>query len=408
MSIKQRLARAVATAIGAASLVSAHADPAATPGTAAAVPEGGNVASSTAAFGLSLMQNPSLSEKKKNVFISPFSISQALSLALNGAGGETQAQIRKTLCLGDVPLEEINKENGKLLPSLKNPDPKVTLSIANALWVNKGETLDAGFQQRCHDFYQAESATLDFSTPSGADTINAWVDKNTQGKITKIVSQAMLQSSPAVLTNAIYFHGQWTDAFAKTNTHDADFTLADGSKKKLPMMVRNGSYSYLATDTFQAVRLPYGKGRIAMYVFLPKASGGLDDFIKSATPSAWDSWMKQMHGAQVSVYLPRFKANYDVTLNDALSAMGMPLAFSQQADFAPMGLPKDFIGAVIHKATLEVDEEGTVAAAATAVVMARAALVVPTEIRIDHPFFCAIRDDTTGALLFAGAIRNPE
>lgn len=366
------------------------------------------VAAATASFGLSLTQDVAANKSSGNVFLSPFSISQALSLALNGAAGNTQVQIRRTLLLGDMSLSDVNKANGELLPSLVNPDPKVSLSIANALWANRGVTLNPGFVKRCHTYYQAKSATLDFDKPSGAKTINDWVARNTHGKIPAIVTAEAIRSQPAVLTNAIYFHGRWSHAFERSNTADSDFTLQNGTKRKLPLMHRTGPYSYLATDRFQAVRIPYGQGRFAMYVFLPKSVNGLNAFVKSARPLAWNSWIAKMRPTEVALSLPRFKASQSILLNDPLKRLGMPAAFSDRADFSPMGLRGAYIGAVIHKATLEVDEQGTVAAAATGIVMTSAAVALPTEIRIDHPFFCAIRDDATGALLFTGAVRNPE
>jgi serpin B len=405
-----KLIRRIGTAAAPAALVAGLSGPAhgAAPVSDPNVPkvaQGGN------AFGLALMRTLTQSGNGKNVFVSPFSVSQALSLALNGAGGATRDEIAATLQLRGTPLDAINQGNAALLTSLSNPDPKVSLSIANALWANRDTTLKPDFQDRCHRYYRAQTSTLDFSNPSAAGTINAWVSKNTQGKITELVTASLIRHSPAVLTNAVYFHGQWTNAFDKTDTRDAPFTLQGGGTKSVPMMVRTSSYSYLDAPGFQAIRLPYGTGRIAMYVFLPKDKSGLNAFVHSATPANWNGWLSRMRPSAVSLFLPRFKASQDLLLNQPLARLGMGAAFGAGADFKPMGLERGFIGDVIHKAILEVDEQGTVAAAATGMVMRSAAVSVPRPpavMRVDHPFFLAIRDDSTGALLFTGAIRNPE
>lgn len=409
MTLYKQIRRMGATVVPAAALAAglsagpAHGAP---PVSNPSIPK---VAQGSNAFGLALMRTLTQGGTDKNVFVSPFSISQALSLALNGAGGATRDEIAATLQLRGAPLDAINQGNAALLTSLSNPDPKVSLSIANALWANRGTTLKPDFQDRCHRYYQAQASTLDFSNPSAAGTINAWVSKNTQGKITELVTAGAIRHSPAVLTNAIYFHGQWTNAFDKTDTRNAPFTLQGGGTKSVPMMVRMSSYSYLDAPDFQAIRLPYGTGRIAMYVFLPKDSGGLNAFVQSATPANWNQWLSQMHPSSVSLFLPRFKASQDLLLNQPLGKLGMGAAFGAGADFRPMGLVNGFIGEVIHKAILEVDEQGTVAAAATGMIMRSAAVARPGAVmRVDHPFFLAIRDDSTGALLFTGAIRNPE
>ena len=166
--------------------------------------------------------------------------------------------------------------------------------------------------------------------------------------------------------------------------------------------------SYLQTGTFQAVRLPYGKGRVAMYIFLPKSHSGLKSFLKTATAAQWAKWMAQMRPSEVNLSLPRFHADYSETLNNPLSQMGMAFSFGGDADFSPMDLPGSYISAGLHKATLDMDEEGTVATAATAVILQESAVLAPAEMHMDHAFFCAIRDDATGTILFLGAIRDPQ
>ena len=211
-----------------------------------------------------------------------------------------------------------------------------------------------------------------------------------------------------MLTNAVYFHGSWTRTFDRGETSSGPFTRADGSKKTLPLMSQAGDYAYLKTPTFQMIRLPYGHERIAFYVLLPKATNGLDALLKQMTAAQWETWRSKMHSDGVNLELPRFQATGEWELNDPLSQLGMASAFGGGADFAPMGLPGSYISKVVHKTVLEVNEEGTTAAAATQVEFLMSALSTPNKMRVDHPFFCAIRDDATGTILFLGAIRDPQ
>ena len=365
------------------------------------------IAAANTQFGFNLLHQLNDDSKNDNVFFSPFSVTQALSLTLNGAGDPTDKEISHALGLRSLTLDEVNHGNALLLPSITNPDPKVQLSVANALWANKGEKFSSAFQGRCDKYYKATVATLDFQSPSGANTINNWVKNKTHDKIDKIVSQEDIEGSPAVLTNALYFHGQWTKQFEKRRTQDGPFNLADGTSKTVPFMSRSGTFAYSETPTFQAVSLPYGSGRLSMYIVLPKAGTTIGDVVDKLDSNTWQDDITQMHPTEVGIALPRFKASYSTLMNDQLSALGMGPAFGSGANFTPMGLPGVFIGKVIHKAVLDVNEEGTVAAAATAVIMTRSIRLTP-QMRVDHPFFCAIRDNETGTILFMGVIRDPQ
>ncbi len=369
------------------------------------------IAAADTDFGFRLLALLAPAKPRENVFFSPFSISQALDLTLNGAGGQTQQGIASTLGLKGLPLDKVNQANGLLLPSLENPDPQVQLSVANALWIQQGKSFNPKFQARCRQFYDADTTALNFGSANAAPTINGWVSQNTQGKISQIVSPSDLANANAVLTNAVYFHGKWATPFDKASTRNGLFTHADGSQKTMPLMSHEGRYSYLQTDTFQAVRLPYGKGRLAMYIFLPKSHSGLEAFLKTTTAAQCEKWLPQMHTTELDLRLPRFHADYSETLNDSLSHMGMAPAFDPTADFSPMGLRNSYISEVVHKATLDVDEEGTIATAVTAGMMPASIPTPappPIQMRVDHPFFCAIRDDATGTILFLGAIRDPQ
>lgn len=374
----------------------------------AADPQVQKIAAANTRFGFGMLEQLSHHDPGKNVFFSPFSVTSALTLALNGAGGATRQSIASTLGLPPMTNDQINHANGLLLPSLENPDPKVELSVANALWANTGTTFAASFQETCRKYYGASAQTLPFASPSAADTINGWVKEKTHGKIDNLVTPRAISASTAVLTNAVYFHGQWSRAFQKSATHDAPFTLPSGDVKTVPLMCQQASFAYLETPRFQAASLPYGEGRMSLYVFLPKPGTSLSGLVAGMNADTWDGWMGQMKPTPMVIFLPKFQVSYQATLNQPLIALGMGPAFGPEADFAPMGLHGSFISAVIHEATLDVDEDGTVAAASTAVIMSRAARPMPTTVmRVDHPFFCAIRDNATGTLLFAGVIEDP-
>jgi serine protease inhibitor len=365
------------------------------------------LAAANVGFGFRLLKQLNQETPGANFFFSPFSISQALTLTLNGAGGATQASIAVALGLRTLPLERLNSANAHLLPSLTLA-PQVQVSVANALWADTGTTFNADFQERCRWFYNAHAETLDFSKLSAADIINGWVKDNTSGRIDRLVSADDLVSSVAVLTNAVYFHGLWSRPFNPAHTQAAPFMLAPGRTKLVPLMAQAGNYSYFQAPHFQAIALPYGEGSMSLYVFLPTTESSLDDFVAGLDENVWAGWMGQMRPTQARIFLPRFQAEFQARLKKPLCALGMASAFCHGADFRPMGLRDDFIGEVIHKSILVIDENGTTASAATAVANTRSRGPNPgITVRVDRPFFCALRDNATGTLLFTGIIREP-
>ena len=213
----------------------------------AADPQVQKIAAANTDFGFRLLHILDQSQSAGNVFFSPLSISSALTMTLNGAGGRTEQDMANTLGLGAMTRDQVNKANGLLLPSLASPDPKVKVKIANALWARRGFNLAPAFQERCHQFYDARAESLDFGSPEAVSTINNWVGENTKGKITNLVSHTDIASSTAVLTNAIYFHGLWQMPFDKDATQSAPFMLAGGKEKMVPMMQQEGSFAYSET-----------------------------------------------------------------------------------------------------------------------------------------------------------------
>ena len=344
----------------------------------------------------------------KNIFISPASVFLALAMTYNGAAGETQRGMAEALELAGMSLDEVNRAGAELLRSLRSIDPQVRLAVANSLWGRQDITFSREFLRRCADFYGAEVQTLDFADPRALAVINGWVRQHTDGKIEKILDQ-IESATLLVLLNAIYFKGNWTRPFDRQRTEERAFHLLGGGQKQLPLMTQSGEYQYYEDKDFQAVGLPYGGERLSMYLFLPEQRGGLAAFQQRLSDKNWSAWMRQFRKTEGTIALPRFKLEYEVTLNQALQALGMAAAFSRRADFAGMGAGALKIDEVRHKTFVEVNEEGTEAAAVTAVTMMRASFVPKRTFRmvVDRPFFCAIRDNQSSAILFMGAIVEP-
>ena len=347
----------------------------------------------------------------ENLFISPASVSLALAMTYNGADGETAAAMANVLGLQEMTLAEINTAFADLRTILENPDPKVQLAIANSLWARQGKEFYEDFLQRNRDYYDAEVATLDFDLPDAAETINRWVEQQTNGKIKDLIEPPIHPLTVLFLINAIYFKADWADPFDPQQTREIPFNLPDGSSKQHPVMFREGEFQALVGDGFQAVSLPYGKnGRIGMYIFLPDHSLTLDSFYQNLTSAQWSAWLEQFRETEGYVGLPRFKFEYEASLNDVLKALGMEIAFAAgRADFSGMKQvpPQLFIAEVKHKTFIEVNEKGTEAAAATSVEI-RDESAPAFNMVIDRPFFFSIVDNKTGSILFMGSVTDPQ
>lgn len=361
-------------------------------------------------FGFKLFQEVLKQDSNKNVFVSPTSIAIALSMTYNGASGQTQQAMAQALELQGMTLQDINQANEALKTTLEKADPAVQLSIANSLWAKQGIPFKPEFMQRNQQFYGAKVTELNFANPSSKNVINGWVKENTRGKIDQIVNQ-IKPDDVLFLINAVYFKGNWTKQFDKSQTTERPFYLSNGSQKQHPMMSQSGKYRYYENENFQAVSLPYGKERLSFYVFLPKKTTNLDAFQQQLSLQNWQQWMNQFQMRNGSIQLPRFKFEYDIQLNNALKALGMGEAFSNTANFSDMTSASVAIDEVKHKTFVEVNEEGTEAAAVTSVgVMLTSARMpeAPFEMVVDRPFFCAIRDNQTGTILFMGSIKEPK
>jgi serine protease inhibitor len=364
-------------------------------------------------FGFTLFSRLTATEPSENVFISPTSVAFALAMTWNGAAGETREAMRRALELQGMTPEDVNRATASLMQALEQADPAVQLMIANSLWAKKGLKFKTDFMERNRQFFKAELTALDFADPGASATINNWVAGKTAGRIEKIID-GIDANAILFLVNAVYFKGRWAAEFRKEETRQRPFTLASGSRKQVPMMTQSGSFQYHETPEFQAISLPYGKKRWNMRIFLPKEGRTLAQFLETLTASNWDAWMNSFRRREGDISLPRFRIEYEEELKEALKALGMAIAFDRsRADFSAMieTSERAFINRVKHKTFVEVNEEGTEAAAATSAEVSVTSAQPPVErfrMVVDRPFFCAIRDDVTGAVLFLGTVNNPE
>ena len=355
-------------------------------------------------FGVHLFQNLN-SAATGNVAIAPISVAMALQIVYNGAAGATQQGMAQTLALGSLSTQDLNNDNAALQGSLLNPDPQVQLTIANSLWMHLDVNAVApSFTQMDQMYYGATVGDL-----AGAPAnVNSWVSTETDGLITNILPNMNYASVVAVIANVIYFKGQWSTEFDPSQTAAAPFTLTDGTQVSVPMMHQSATYGYLQGANFQAVRMPYGQGRLSMLVVMPSAGTSLNSFVASLTPDMLTSWEAQLQTGMGSLSMPKFTATYGASLVQPLTTLGMQAAFCSDpmASFPGIGLV--CIQDVEHKTVVEVDESGTVAAGATTVTIVPTAVEVPLfTLTLDHPFVYAIRDDQSGELLFIGTMMNP-
>lgn len=349
--------------------------------------------------------------KKGNLFYSPFSISTALAMTSAGARGKTLEQMTDTLHL--IGQKNLHPAVGDLLKDVNDPDRKgYQISVANALWGQKGHPFKKDFLDINKDHYEAGLELVDFKNAEVArKQINDWVEKATKEKIKDLIPTGVLDDlTRLVLTNAIYFKGDWAAQFKKDRTTDQDFFVAADTKVKVPLMYQAGKFGYMETGTIQGLEMPYVGEELSMVFLLPKKKDGLADLEKALTAEKLNDWFRDLRTQTVEVFVPRFKMTAEFRLKPTLSSMGMSLAFGDGADFSGMDGTKNlFIKDVIHKAFVDVNEKGTEAAAATGVIVATKSKPAPRipVFRADHPFLFVIRDMKTKSIFFMGRLAEP-
>jgi len=372
----------------------------------AAVAEGNN------AFAIDLYGQ--LRNQSGNLFFSPESISTNLAMAYAGARGATAAEMAAALHF-TLPPDRLHPAMGTLLSGLNAAHPGYQLHVADALWAEKDFTFLDDFLKLTSSNYGAAFNPVDFKTaPEAArSTINQWVEQKTEDKIKDLLPAGSLKSDTRlVLTNAIYFKGDWQTQFNKAVTRDDDFHLSPSQTIKTPLMHSEEKLLYTADSSCQVVAIPYKSRELSMIIFLPKDVAGLPALEQSFTAASVEKWLNELRGSpKIILTLPKFKMTSQFELGSALGELGMKQAFGKSADFSGMTGKRDlWISAAIHKAYIDVNEEGTEAAAATGTVMRSMAMSYeqqPIVFRADHPFVFLIRDERSGAILFMGRVIDP-
>ena len=346
--------------------------------------------------------------KEENLFYSPASISIALAMTYAGARGDTEKQMANVLNF-TLPQDRLHPAYSKLIENLKS-NKDYELSIANALWLQKDYKYLQEFLNIMKKYYKGGFNEVDFeANPEDARIkINNWVSKETKEKIKDLLNPKDITSlTRLVLTNAIYFKGKWQTEFNKKSTKDEDFYLINGQKTKVKMMYQKNTFNYYENDDLQLLEMPYKGDNVSMVIILPKA-GKFKTVEDMMDEKKLQEWIKSATKTEVETYIPRFKFTQRFDLSKVLSDMGMKDAFSPAADFSGINGEKDlYITKVIHKAFVEVNEEGTEAAAATAVVIDTKALIEELVFKADHPFIFLIRDKEMGSILFMGRVMDP-
>lgn len=368
-----------------------------------------SLAASSNTFVLNLFKELD-NENNENLFFSPLSVQYALSMTLNGADDETFNQIKETLGFDDLNEHEINEAYRSLTDFLLNIDKKVLLSIANSIWYEQNLTAEEAFKKAMIEYYDAEIAALDFKSPESVNAINSWVNNKTNGLIEKLID-SIPADAVMYLINAIYFKAEWQYKFDEKATKEGPFYLENGSEINTLLMYSDDVTVNYHTNTFaEVIDIPYGNGQYSMTILLPSEGKNTQNILEVLDDNALQEWINNTISTGVELIMPKFKIEYKALLNEALSNMGMEIAFTDRADFTRLFIEKYglMISRVIHKAVIEVNEEGTEAAAVTGVEVSLTSL--PPEklmLTINRPFLFFIREKHSGSILFAGKLMDP-
>ena len=345
-------------------------------------------------------------EANENLFLSPLSASMALGMSMNGADGETWNQMRDVLGFGSLAEEEINDSYKSLIELLVGLDPTVETAIGNSVWTRSGFPVVPDFLNTVREVFGAEVAELDFASPSASERINEWVNDATRGRIEDIVPDVIPAGVVMYLLNAIYFKGSWTFQFDPSKTRTEPFHLDDGSTRTVPLMTLRETLPYREDGRFQAVDLPYGGRAFTMTVLLPGQGVSVDTLAANLDAGEWEDVADGFRDTDVTLFLPRFRMSYERMLNDDLAALGMVDAFDPyRADFTRLSPVAPLaISEVKQKSWVDVNEEGTEAAAVTSAGTYTGGVPV---VRADRPFLFFIRERLSGTILFAGKFASP-
>lgn len=360
-------------------------------------------------FGFELFRKVEASlDEPKNTMISPMSVSLALAMVYNGTEGNTKAQMEQMLHKAGMTPDDINQSYKDLVAALISHDPKVELSISNAIFYRNTFPVKDAFKTTNQNYYNAEVSGLDFAkTVETLNTVNDWVNTNTKGKIDKIIEQVKAEDIMYLL-NAIYFNGEWKYRFDTKETADRSFTKEDATVVQVPTMKIEEPFNYFNHSDFQLLEMPYGSGKYSMLIFLPASGKNTGDVISMMSSENVNDWISKLSEQKKEVFLPKFEFKFDNSLVDELTALGMTDAFND-ADLSGISdAAKLVISEVMHKTYIKVDERGTEAAAVTGITIELTSMPVDNSFRVDHPFVFAIREKDTQSILFIGKVMDPK
>jgi len=356
---------------------------------------------------------PCLHESKGsgNILISPFSVTSALSMTLNGASGDTYEAMRMSLGLDSKTIEQINSTYLKLMTEMVNVDNRVILEIANSVWVEKRLEVKQQFISDLATWYKADAKEIDVTDPGAVTTVNNWIAEKTHDRIKDMLDQ-LDPDLAMLLINAIYFNGKWKYAFDKADTKEEPFYVSPSSPESVSMMHLAAAMPAIRSDNLTIAEIPYGQGNFNMVVVLPDEGTSIEELADKLSPTLWQQWMALLtnNSHNINLSMPRFQYKYKRLMNDDLISLGMGIAFSNDADFNNISNQGLKITRVLHQAFIENNEEGTEAAAATVVEIVFTSAGPGQEVfnvTLDHPFLFFIRESATGTILFMGKVGDP-
>jgi len=359
------------------------------------------------AFTFKLLKNIAANDSSgDNIFISPLSVSFAMAMTSNGSGGQTLAAIRNAMDFNGFSQEVLNSYYNKLLTDLPELDPNTTINIANSIWYKQGFDVLPQFLSTNSTYYNAQTAALDFSSATAPQTINSWVNTQTNGKITSIVSQ-IPSNAVMYLINALYFKSTWKESFDPSQTKTQSFYVNASSTVQASLMSATVDINSYYDNDVTVFEMPYSNSKYSMVIVLPQYDKTLADISPALDSAKWAGWMAALHPLKQAITIPKFTFSYGVTLNDALTAFGMGVAFGDGANFTGIGPQGLEISQVKHKAFIAVDESGTEAAAVTSVGVVTSIAEQGGNYIVNRPFIFAIREMNTGLVLFTGVVNNP-
>ncbi len=353
--------------------------------------------------------NEEAADKDDNFMVSPLSLSMALAMTWNGADGETKQAMQKVLRLDGYSDEEVNEYYKKLREALLKTDPTTKLAIANSIWTNKNVVIDSDFIKVNQDYFNSVVKSVDFADSKTVNELNQWAAENTNNLIDHVIDETDPMAL-MYLMNAIYFKGVWTSEFDAKNTTKKPFFYMNGKSKNVDMMHQKTDFNYTENQLLQMVELPYGNQAFSMLVLLPKEGKMLADIISDLQKGdSWTALASGLRESEVDLYLPKFKTEYSKRLNDALINMGMGIAFDpSRADFSRMSDHDAFISFVDQFTYISTDEVGTEAAAVTVVGIELTSYQPPRTVTFNanRPFIYIIQENSTGSILFMGAVKD--